>query len=114
MFGGRVAVLWNREGFGKSCYRLKRKNGDFIYMVTHGYLEPCEDLHRSTFVCVNTLVSSEEGEREIRNMKKKFTPIIERKDEPAIAAIAEKYNFCGLQVNTRCQKWRLIARIDRQ
>ncbi|XP_065217591.1 aryl hydrocarbon receptor nuclear translocator-like isoform X2 [Planococcus citri] len=86
-------MLWNREGFGKSCYRLKRKNGDFIYMVTHGYLEPCEDLQKSTFVCVNTLVSSEEGEREIRNMKKKFTPIIERREEPAIAAIAEKYAF---------------------
>nr|BAU79435.1 methoprene tolerant [Planococcus kraunhiae] len=90
-------MLWNREGFGKSCYRLKRKNGDFIYMVTHGYLEPCEDLQKSTFVCVNTLVSSEEGLREIRNMKKKFTPIIERRDEPAIAAIAEKYAFVRMQ-----------------
>lgn len=83
-------MLWNREGFEKSCYRLKTKTGEFIYMKTHGYLEPGEDVQRSTLVCVNTLVSDEEGEREIQNMKKRFSPLIKDKAEPAILAIAEK------------------------
>jgi len=38
-------------------------------------------------MCVNTLVSAEEGKEEIKNMRKRFTPIIQSQPEPGIAAI---------------------------
>lgn len=89
-FECKFIVLSNREGFEKSCYRLKTITGDFIYLKTHGYLEPCEDVQHSTFVCVNTLVSSEEGEQEIQYMKKRFSVYIESKVESVILTPPEK------------------------
>lgn len=61
-------------------------------MRTHGYLEfnSSSDQYAS-FICVNTLVSSEEGEQEILNMKTRFSPLIENQIEPGISAIAEKH-----------------------
>ncbi|XP_015125703.1 hypoxia-inducible factor 1-alpha isoform X2 [Diachasma alloeum] len=62
-----------REGFGSSCYRLLSKTGEFIYLRTHGYLEM--DTKTGTFesfVCVNTLVKAEEGEKLIREMKDRY------------------------------------------
>lgn len=59
-----------------------------MYMSTHGYLElnPLEDSVQS-FMCVNSLVSSEEGKKEIQQMRERFTPIIRTQPEPGIAAI---------------------------
>ncbi|XP_011299394.1 hypoxia-inducible factor 1-alpha isoform X2 [Fopius arisanus] len=66
-----------REGFGSSCYRLLSKTGEFIYLRTHGYLEM--DLKTGTFesfVCVNTLVDQDEGEKLIREMKDRYSATI--------------------------------------
>lgn len=53
------------------------RSGQFIYLKTRGCLE-VDDKTREvhSFVCVNSLVSDEEGRRLIREMKKKFSAII--------------------------------------
>ncbi|KAL1457048.1 hypothetical protein WDU94_001724 [Cyamophila willieti] len=82
------------ESYGSSCYRLVDKTGQFFYIRTHGYLEfdPSErysDDYFPSFICINTLMSPEEGEAAIRSMKARFTPLIENKVEPGTLAIAE-------------------------
>lgn len=63
--------------FGESCYRLMSRTGQFIYLKTRGCLEVDEKTRQvHSFVCVNSLVSDEEGRRLIREMKKKFSAII--------------------------------------
>lgn len=81
-------VYFKGQSYGCSCYRLLSKNGDFVYMMTHGYLElnPNEDSVES-FICVNTLVSPEEGIKEIKKMRERFTPLIHCEREPGMAAI---------------------------
>lgn len=53
------------------------RTGQFIYLKTRGVLE-VDDKTRQvhSFVCVNSLVSDDEGRRLIREMKKKFSAII--------------------------------------
>lgn len=53
------------------------RTGQFIYLKTRGILEVDEKTRQvHSFVCVNSLVSDEEGRRLIREMKKKFSAII--------------------------------------
>lgn len=65
------------RNYGESCYRLMARSGQFIYLKTRGCLE-VDDKTREvhSFVCVNSLVSDEEGRRLVREMKKKFSAII--------------------------------------
>ncbi|XP_026813405.1 aryl hydrocarbon receptor nuclear translocator-like protein 2 isoform X1 [Rhopalosiphum maidis] len=81
-------MYFKGQSFGSSCYRLLSKNGEFVYMRTHGFLQlnPNEDKIES-FICVNTLVPPELGKLEIIEMKKRFTPLIVAASEPGIAAI---------------------------
>nr|AYI50057.1 juvenile hormone receptor methoprene-tolerant [Myzus persicae] len=81
-------MYFKGQSFGSSCYRLLSKNGEFVYMRTHGFLQlnPNEDTIES-FICVNTLVPPEQGKRELIEMKKRFTPLIVAASEPGIAAI---------------------------
>lgn len=53
------------------------RTGQFIYLKTRGCLE-VDDKTRQvhSFVCVNSLVSDDEGRRLVRDMKKKFSAII--------------------------------------
>ncbi|KAJ8687744.1 hypothetical protein QAD02_023538, partial [Eretmocerus hayati] len=63
--------------YGSSCYRFITKSGDVIYLRTHGYLEFDETTHSVTsLICVNTLMSKEEGEKLIAEMKRKFSATI--------------------------------------
>jgi hypothetical protein len=53
------------------------RSGQFIYLKTRGTLEIDETTRQvHSFVCVNSLVSDDEGRRLIREMKKKFSAII--------------------------------------
>lgn len=64
--------------FGESCYRLRSKTGQFIYLKTRGYLEIDKDTNKvHSFVCINTLVSEDEGKRMVSEMKRKFSIIID-------------------------------------
>ncbi|KAI4489539.1 hypothetical protein M0802_010976 [Mischocyttarus mexicanus] len=65
------------EPCGSSCYRLLSKTGQFIYLRTHGYLEYDKDTQSvESFVCVNTLVSEEEGIKFVREMKERFSATV--------------------------------------
>ncbi|XP_076170068.1 uncharacterized protein LOC143148066 isoform X2 [Ptiloglossa arizonensis] len=65
------------ETCGSSCYRLLSKPGDFIYLRTHGYLEFDKDTQTvESFVCINTLVSEEEGIQLVKQMKKRFSATV--------------------------------------
>ncbi|XP_063701121.1 basic helix-loop-helix ARNT-like protein 1 isoform X2 [Culicoides brevitarsis] len=63
---------------GYSCYRLLDSSKKFIYLRTSGRLEVNKDTGKvETFVCVNTLVSEEEGLYLIREMKNRLNVIIQ-------------------------------------
>ncbi|XP_068974389.1 uncharacterized protein [Bombus flavifrons] len=65
------------ETCGSSCYRLTSKTGESIYLRTHGYLEVDKDSQIAvSFVCINTLVSEEEGIKLMNQMKKRFSATI--------------------------------------
>lgn len=70
--------MYDYSSVGESCYRLLTPTGDFIYLKTRG----CLDIDRDTnevrsFVCLNTMVSEEEGRKLIREMKRKFAIMIQ-------------------------------------
>ncbi|XP_076271610.1 circadian locomoter output cycles protein kaput-like isoform X2 [Rhynchophorus ferrugineus] len=60
------------ESEGSSCYRLKSRNGEFIYLKTSGYLEIDDQGIVESFVCVNTLVGEDEGRLKIKEMRKRY------------------------------------------
>ncbi|XP_059614727.1 basic helix-loop-helix ARNT-like protein 1 isoform X2 [Phlebotomus argentipes] len=64
--------------YGESCYRLITRTGQFIYLRTRGFLEIDKETNKvHSFICINTLVSEDEGKRLVREMKKKFSIIID-------------------------------------
>lgn len=80
-------MFYKGQSFGSSCYRLLSKNGEFVYMKTHGYLElNTNDETIASFLCINSRVTAAEGEKEIIRMRERFSPLIS-KPEPGIAAI---------------------------
>ncbi|KAG5677002.1 hypothetical protein PVAND_006792 [Polypedilum vanderplanki] len=70
---------------GESCYRLMSRTGQFIYLKTRGILEIDEKTRQvHSFICINSLVSDDEGKRLIRDMKKKFSAIISEAELSAL------------------------------
>lgn len=70
--------VYDYSSIGESCYRLLTPTGDFIYLKTRG----CLDIDRDTnevrsFVCLNTMISEEEGRKLIHEMKRKFAIMIQ-------------------------------------
>lgn len=87
-----VTVYDYNSPYGESCYRLMTRTGDFIYLRTRGYLDIDRDTNQvRSFVCVNALVEEEEGKRLVKEMKKKFTIMIQETEissnEPDEAAV---------------------------
>ncbi|XP_046391132.1 aryl hydrocarbon receptor nuclear translocator-like protein 2 isoform X3 [Ischnura elegans] len=65
------------DGCGNSCYRLKSKTGQFIYLRTQGYCEFDRVTGKfDTFVCINTLVSEEEGKKAVEEMRQRYSASI--------------------------------------
>lgn len=78
--------------YGESCYRLMTRTGHFIYLRTRGFLDIDRDTNQvRSFVCVNTLVDEEEGKKLVKEMKKKFTIMIQETEitsnEPDVPAV---------------------------
>lgn len=78
--------------YGESCYRLMARTGQFIYLRTRGYLDIDRETNQvCSFVCVNMLVDEDEGKQLIREMKRKFTIMIQETeiatDEPDVPAV---------------------------
>lgn len=65
------------ESRGSSCYRLMTRTGDFIYLRTCGYLEVDSHGTVESFVCVNTLVTEAEGQQLIRELKQRYSALIQ-------------------------------------
>lgn len=68
------------------------RTGDFIYLRTRGFLDIDRDSNQvRSFVCVNALVDEEEGKKLVREMKKKFTIMIQETEitsnEPDVPAV---------------------------
>ncbi|XP_062553523.1 hypoxia-inducible factor 3-alpha-like isoform X2 [Armigeres subalbatus] len=75
--------MYDSQNYGESCYRLMTRTGDFVYLKTRGYLEVDDSSKKvQSFVCINTLVTEEEGRRLVREMKRKFSVIVEAEDLP--------------------------------
>ncbi|XP_017879549.1 circadian locomoter output cycles protein kaput-like isoform X2 [Ceratina calcarata] len=67
----------NAETCASSCYRLTSKTGESIYLRTHGYLEIDKDSQIAvSLVCINTLVSEEEGIKLMKQMKKRYSATV--------------------------------------
>jgi len=61
-------------GFGTSTYRLLNKSGDFIFLRTHGHLEYDKETNKPvSFICINTLLTDDEGWKGLEIMKKRFS-----------------------------------------
>lgn len=70
---------------GESCYRLLSRTGNFIYLKTRGFLEIDAKTNRvHSFVCVNTLVSEEEGKRLVQDMKRHYAVMIHHNEITAV------------------------------
>ncbi|XP_039286884.1 hypoxia-inducible factor 3-alpha isoform X2 [Nilaparvata lugens] len=65
---------------GNSCYKMLTKNGKFIFMRTHGYIELADDGETiQSFVCINTVVSQQEFEKLNKEMKENFSPVMNQR-----------------------------------
>lgn len=68
------------------------RTGQFIYLRTRGYLDIDRDTNQvRSFVCVNSLVDEDEGKKLVKEMKKKFTIMIQETEistnEPDVPAV---------------------------
>lgn len=61
------------------------RTGQFIYLRTRGFLDVDEKTRQvHSFVCINTLMTEEEGRQLIKEMKKKFSAIISEAELSAL------------------------------
>uniref|UniRef100_A0A1L8DHK9 Putative aryl-hydrocarbon receptor nuclear translocator n=2 Tax=Nyssomyia neivai TaxID=330878 RepID=A0A1L8DHK9_9DIPT len=85
--------------YGESCYRLITRTGQFIYLKTRGFLEIDKETNKvHSFICINTLVSEDEGKKLVKEMKKKFSIIIDADNaqnvhEEAIEAVEDPHQI---------------------
>ncbi|XP_023934809.1 aryl hydrocarbon receptor nuclear translocator-like protein 1 [Bicyclus anynana] len=64
--------------FGESYYRLMSRSGHFLYMRTRGYLEIDKDTKKvQSFVCVNSVIGQEYGQRMMDEMKRKYSVMVD-------------------------------------
>ncbi|XP_077301658.1 uncharacterized protein LOC143922307 [Arctopsyche grandis] len=72
--------------YGESCYRLINRTGNFIHLKTKGYLEINQRNNVvESFVCLNTLVSEDEGMALINQMKKRYSVIVDPESKEYLA-----------------------------
>lgn len=85
------------QPYGESCYRLVSRTGQFMYLRTRGYLEidPVTKAAQS-FVCINSLITDEEGARLIIEMKRKYSAIVNM-DSDESTFFTKDHNDCGLE-----------------
>ncbi|KAL5277524.1 hypothetical protein ACFFRR_002634 [Megaselia abdita] len=81
----------NSSDFGESCYRLVGRNGKFVYLRSRGFLEFDENMKNvRSFICVNTMISEEEGRQALLEMKNRFAIMVNvNSDQPGITSSNE-------------------------
>uniref|UniRef100_A0A1B6D4F5 Uncharacterized protein n=1 Tax=Clastoptera arizonana TaxID=38151 RepID=A0A1B6D4F5_9HEMI len=85
-------MYFRGQSYGSSVYRLQTKTGQFIYVKTHGYLEINESSDDvQSFLCINTLVTEEEGIALLTQMKELYTPLIRDNLDSTVSLIVQNY-----------------------
>ncbi|XP_064082087.1 circadian locomoter output cycles protein kaput-like isoform X2 [Macrobrachium nipponense] len=70
-------MFTSSQGQGVVSYRLKCKGGSLVTLRSRGYIELNKTTGQAeTFVCINTVVSNNEAEEEMKNQRRKLLPII--------------------------------------
>nr|QEQ91640.1 methoprene-tolerant juvenile hormone receptor [Laodelphax striatellus] len=65
---------------GNSCYKMLTKNGKFIFMRTHGYIELADDGETiQSFVCINTVITQQEFDKLSKEMRENFSPVMNQR-----------------------------------
>lgn len=66
------------------------RNGKFVYLRSRGFLEFDEDMKNvRSFICVNTMISEEEGRKALLEMKNRFAIMVNVGDQAGIASSSE-------------------------
>lgn len=93
----------SNSDYGESCYRLLSRNGHFIYLQTKGYLEIDKETNKvHSFVCVNSLLTEEEGRRRVQAMKNNFSNIINTKIQSSSVDVPASENPQLLEKAVMC------------
>ncbi|XP_061400041.1 uncharacterized protein LOC133335759 [Musca vetustissima] len=91
------------SSYGESTYRLFTRNGKIIYLHTKGFLEIDKSTNKvHSFICVNTLLSEEEGKKRIEHMKNKFSVIIDAKIPQSFSEVPALENPLQLEKAVLC------------
>lgn len=70
-------MMASNSGKGVVVYRLKRRDESFIFLRSSGYLQYDQaTMQMDHFVCINTLMTEEDGQRELRTFFERFSPHI--------------------------------------
>ncbi|XP_050039979.1 protein cycle-like [Dermacentor andersoni] len=67
----------SNSGKGVVVYRLRTRDDSFIFLRSSGYLQYDQGtMQMDHFVCINTLMTEEEGQRELQTFFERFSPHI--------------------------------------
>ncbi|XP_046666897.1 neuronal PAS domain-containing protein 2-like isoform X1 [Homalodisca vitripennis] len=98
---GLRQMFYRGSSYGQSCYRLQSKNGAFIYLKTCGYLELSENNKNfQSLICINSLVSVQEGETLMRQMKDLFSPVIRVNNDPNMEMLSNNIDMAESNTTT--------------
>lgn len=70
-------MLSSNSGKGVVVYRLRTRDGSFVFLRSSGYLQYDQTtMQMDHFVCINTLMTEPEGQRELHTFMERFSPHI--------------------------------------
>ncbi|XP_076037059.1 uncharacterized protein LOC143022628 isoform X2 [Oratosquilla oratoria] len=74
-------MFGSSQGQGTVMTRLMTQNGETVNVRSRGYLEVDKVTGKvDTFVCINSVVSREEAEEEMKNQRRKLFPVVSNPD----------------------------------
>lgn len=92
-------MLASNSGKGVVVYRLRTRDDSFIFLRSSGYLQYDQGtMQIDHFVCINTLMTEEEGQRELQTFFERFSPHI------TAMSVQELGNFFASYASRRTAK----------
>ncbi|KAL3242909.1 hypothetical protein MRX96_020921 [Rhipicephalus microplus] len=92
-------MLASNSGKGVVVYRLRTRDDAFIFLRSSGYLQYDQGtMQIDHFVCINTLMTEEEGQRELQTFFERFSPHI------TAMSVQELGNFFASYASRRTAK----------
>uniref|UniRef100_T1IQB3 Uncharacterized protein n=1 Tax=Strigamia maritima TaxID=126957 RepID=T1IQB3_STRMM len=65
----------SESGFGTAVYRLWTRTRSLVYLKSQGHMQQNHQLEtKQTFLCINKLLSDEEGQNELHKLRMRFKP----------------------------------------